>query len=217
MRTRSRNLAAALALCLTTALALAAPAFATEGISSFKTTLSETNEAGFGAFTGVVTGGPSGNTFTIESRSGQSDTVEVNAHTKFPHPEYGEANLSDIGPGEHVIVFGHLAHAGAIAHVGEVVIEPLSEEVSALPSLEFFTEGRVLSPAAGESLTIETGDGTTETIEASPSTTYARSRPKPGEGAEPPTISDIAPGDYLAPILHQGEAPRVSRGAVSAA
>jgi hypothetical protein len=211
---KTRRLLGVAALALAAMAILASPALASEGIGSFKTTMIETNEAGFGAFAGVVASAPSGNVFTIETRSGQTDSVEVNPSTKFSQPESGTVTLSSVGAGEHVVVFGHLSHAGAIAQVTEVVIEPKPEEVAALPSLEFFSEGVVLSAPSGESLTIETHDGSLETIAASPATTYARSRPKPGEGASPPTISDIAPGDYLG-VAGAASGPSVSAKAIA--
>ena len=196
MKTRTRRIAVAFALSVAGILILAAPAFASEGIESFKTTMVETNEANFGVFAGVVTIGPSGRTFSIETQNGPTDSVEVNSFTRFVQPEYEEITLSNVHSGEHVVVFGSLSHAAAITHVTKVVIEPQSGEL-ALPGLEFITEGLVHAAPSGGTFAIETQDGSIETIETSHSTAYSRTRPAPGEAASPLTLANVSAGDYV--------------------
>jgi hypothetical protein len=58
--------------------------------------------------------------------------------------------------------------------------------------------GIVQAPPSGEkTFSIETRAGALDTVEVSPSTTYSKARPAPGEESSPPTLSDVAPGDYV--------------------
>jgi hypothetical protein len=79
--------------------------------------------------------------------------------------------------------------------------EPITSFKTALietntPLGEVAAEGVVQSQPSGETFTIETGDGTIDTVQASPSTTYARAHPLPGETSSP-TLADVAPGDNV--------------------
>ena len=56
--------------------------------------------------------------------------------------------------------------------------------------------GIVTSQPSGESFTIETQSGSLDTVEVSPSTTYTRAVPQPGETTGL-TLADVAPGDYV--------------------
>jgi len=66
------------------------------------------------------------------------------------------------------------------------------------PLGEVAAEGLVTAQPSGQSFTIETREGQIDTVEVvPPSTTYARARPEPGEAANPPTLADVGPGDYV--------------------
>ena len=189
------SLAAVFAIAL--ALALGAPAAqASEGINAFKTTVIETNAFGdSGAiFSGVVKEAPSGESFTIETRSGQTDKVVVFPTTKISGHGYEQLSLSSILSGEEIVVLGSLSGAGAIVDATRIFLEPRPGEVT-IPSIEFVTEGIVQAQASGESFTIETSSGSIDTVEVSPSTTYGRAHSLPGEAADPPTLSDVRSGD----------------------
>jgi len=57
--------------------------------------------------------------------------------------------------------------------------------------------GIVQSEPSGKSFTIETREGSIDTVEVSPSTTYSRAVPVPGEESSPPTLGDVRSGDYV--------------------
>ena len=93
-----------------------APALASEGITSFHTTLIETNSPlGEVAAAGIVSGAPSGESFQIETTEGATYTVETKPSTtyRYAHPVAGEAadppTLASVLPGEFVGVSGELS------------------------------------------------------------------------------------------------------------
>ena len=182
-------MAATAALLLT-----AAPAAAEEKIKSFKTTLIEANALGEAATitaAGVVTTAPSGDSFTIETHSG-TDTVEVFDSTQYREDGVGQPDSSNVVTGDYVVLFG--ASSGSSVTAAEVSITPPEKP---FPSISEFASGVVQAAPSGESFTIETRGGSNETVQVSPSTTYARARPEPGEESHPPTLADVAPGDYV--------------------
>ena len=98
------------------------------------------------------------------------------------------------------------ATAACSSHLLSPPLRPLREEKHRPPSRPPWSKPTPRSaksprPASsrrepsGESFTIETSDGSTDTVEVSPSTTYSRARPVPGE--TDPDPRDVAPGDYV--------------------
>jgi len=170
---------------------------ASENITSFKTTLVEPNllgEAGEVAAAGTVSAAPSGESFSVETYSGPTDTIQVSASTLFANPS-GEIHLSlkNVESGDHVLVFG--GHYGSTVFATRVLFTPAENEP---PSLrEFAATGTVQSEPGVESFSIETPAGTTQTVQTSLSTTYHRASPVPGEESNPPTLADVASGDYV--------------------
>jgi hypothetical protein len=65
------------------------------------------------------------------------------------------------------------------------------------PLGEAAATGIVQGEPVGESLQIETAQGSLYTVEVSPSTTYRRANPIPSEETTSATLSDVAPGDYV--------------------
>jgi hypothetical protein len=198
------------ALCLAAGLlALAAlsagPAFAEEQVESFKTTLVETNafgEAGEVAAAGTVNAPPGAESFTIETYNGLTVTVDVPIPKVFRNPNspddyIGLSNYPgahhNVLSGDHVVVFGGASGSTVIAT--RISITYPQEPPPGLR--EFAAAGIVQGAPVGEAFTIETREGSIDMVEVSPSTTYVRAKPIPGEEASPPSLSDVAPGDYL--------------------
>ncbi len=101
---------------------------ASENITSFKTTLLEANAPlGSVAASGIVAAQPSGESFTIETRGGPVDTVDVSPSTTYTRavPVTGEPapTLSNIDPGDNVGVAGTLSGATVTA-TGVVISTP---------------------------------------------------------------------------------------------
>ena len=134
------------------ALALAAaPAAAEEKIESFKTTLVEANAPlGEAAVSGVVESEPSDGTFTIETREGTTETVEVSPTTTYvrARPLAGEETslptLGNVVSGDYVGVSGNPS-GPRVAATGIVISTP---QAGAHPDL--LTSFSLQSPGAPE-------------------------------------------------------------------
>jgi len=175
----------------------AAPAAAAEGVTSFRTTLVEASAFGESSkvFYGVVNSSPTGEGFTIETRSGGTDTIVVFPATKISGHGFEEIGVTSIASGEPVAVIGALSGGpGGIVNAARIFVEPKPGEVE-IPPVDLVTEGVVQGQPSGESFTIETSHGATDTVEVSPSTTYSRARPVPG--IPQPTLSDVRNADFV--------------------
>ena len=172
-------------------------------LPSSKPTLHLT-EAGEVAAAGTISE-PEPESFTVETLSGQTVTVEVPVHqfendeafTDPNQPATVIALSSDPFPhvpvesGDHVVVFGN--RSGATVTLTKQVLIFLPGETP--PDLrEFVATGVVQGNPSGESFTIETAGESTGTVEISPSTTYRRVKPLPDEQVHP---AALAPGDYV--------------------
>jgi hypothetical protein len=184
------------------AASIPATAQASEPISSLKTTLIEANafgENGEVAAAGTIIGVPGPESFSVETYSGTTVTVEVPVPLRFidPHQPDAVIGLSNLGGGKavesgaSVVVFGLVHGAAVIAR--QVLITFPGEEPSNLNG--FAAAGIVQAAPSGEGFVIETRGGSTDTVEVSSSTTYARARPAPSEPS--PTLGDLASGDYV--------------------
>ena len=110
------SVAAALSLALT-----AAPAAAEEQVKLFKTTLVEAGTPlGNVAAAGIVQGPPSGESFTIETLAGSTDTVEVSSLTIYGKPGLEGPTLSDVATGDYVGVFGTVSGKTVMATEVEI-------------------------------------------------------------------------------------------------
>ena len=58
------------------------------------------------AAAGIVQGAPSGESFTIETHGGTTDTVEVSTSTTYTEFGVSSPTLSNVESGDHVVVFG---------------------------------------------------------------------------------------------------------------
>ena len=189
---------ATVTLSIAAALLLAAPAAqASEPIASFKTTLVEPNAFGEAGelVAGTVSGAPGAQSFTIDTYSGSTDTIDVSAATVYSKPSSPgeEITLSDVESGDHVVVLGAISVSTVTAT--HILITPPAEPPPSLRELAL--TGIVQAQPSGESFTIETRSGSTDTVKVSPSTVYADARPAPGEESSPPTLSDVESGDYV--------------------
>ena len=108
------------------AVCLPTVARASEGITSFKTTLAETGTPlGNVSASGIVEAAPSGESFPMEASTGSTDTVEVSPSTVYSRarPEPGETSspsLADVAVGDYVGIFG--TTTGTIVNATAVVI-----------------------------------------------------------------------------------------------
>ncbi len=171
----------AAAIVVAGAVWLPAAAQASEAVTSFKTTLVEPvppleNDAA----TGTVEAAPTSESFTLKEPSGSKLTVKVSPSTIYR--EFGAPNptLGNVGAGDFVEVVGP----------GEGIELTATKVQIADP-----TAGIVQAAPSGESFTIETLTGSTDTVEVSPSTTYVKAKPEPGETS--PTLADVGVGDYV--------------------
>ena len=129
----------------------ASAAQASEGIESFKTTLFEasTPPAELAA-TGIVQGMPSGESFTIETKGGSSDIVEVSTSTTYarsrPILDEPTPTLSDVGVGDYVAVSGTVS--GTTVTATEVQIT--TPQAGGHPDLQ--TSFKLESPGAPEAV-----------------------------------------------------------------
>jgi hypothetical protein len=177
---------AALALCLT-----AAPAAAEEKVELFKTTLTEPNAFGEAAevvAAGTVSSLSSGESFTVETYSGPTETVKISPYTRFHTTE-----SAFFENGANVIVFG--THAGPVTVDATRVLFTVAGRPPPSGPREFAALGIVQSSAGGGTFTVETREGSIDTVDVSPSTVYRRAVPVPSEESSPPTLADVASGD----------------------
>ncbi len=116
----------------------------------------------------------------------------------------------------HLCLLAAAAGALALAFAGPACAEERVESFkttlveSSAPVGEAAAIGVLQGEPIGESFTIETSEGTIDSVEVSPSTTYRRARSVPGEEANLPTLGDVRGGDLV------GIAGSISGTAVSA-
>ena len=72
---------------------------------------------------GFAQGAPSGEEFTIESREGQMNGVEVSPSTTYIDPAVSKPRLSDIALGFYVTVFGEVSGPDTVI-ANHVLIDP---------------------------------------------------------------------------------------------
>ena len=152
----------ALALAAVLGLALAGPAQASQSIESFRTGAIENQQPlpeGLGEVVaeGFAQGAPSGNEFSVISRTGQVKTVEVSSSTTYIDPVVPKPRLSDIAVGFYITVFGEVT--GPATVIGNhVAIDP--PQAGGHPDLSTsFTLGSPGEPEAARNVIFRAPEG----------------------------------------------------------
>jgi hypothetical protein len=216
---------AAAAVVVCSALLFTAPtAQASEAVTSFNTTLVEANTPlGTVAAAGVVQAEPSGESFTIQTRAGATDTVHVSPTTTYtrPRPEPSEPTLTlaNVESGDYVGVSG--AFTGSSITATNVLIT--TPQVGAHPDLETsFTLADPGAPEAARNVVFNAPTGVfgnPRAITQCPASEFARDRCPPDSQAGLVTIhADVEDNPHkllgTAPIFlmvpEEGETARFS-------
>ncbi|HEX2702830.1 MAG TPA: hypothetical protein VHM72_05305 [Solirubrobacteraceae bacterium] len=136
------------------------------------------------ATVGVVQGAPSVGSFTITTRGGVTETVDVGATTTYYERWLPGASLTDVTSGELVAVFG--STSGTTVTASTVVIHHGFRRGFAIAGTVEGTPG----PTA-TSFTIQTRGGGTETVDVTGSTLYFE------RGTGQVTLASVASGDIV--------------------
>jgi hypothetical protein len=136
------------------------------------------------ATVGIVQATPSGNSFTITTRGGVSETVDVSAATAYYERWLPGASLTDVASGELVAVFGSMS--GTTVTASAVVIHRGFRRGLGIAGVVQGTPG-----STATSFTIETRGGGTETVEVTSSTLYFE------RGTGKVTLASVLSGDIV--------------------
>jgi hypothetical protein len=139
------------------------------------------------AAAGIVQSAPSGDSFTIEARSGATETIDVTSATTYIERGVSSPSHINVAAGDLVAVFG--TTFGSTVTASQIVIEvPRAPRSTSGPVAAGIVHG---TPGA-DSFTIETRGGASETIDVtSPSTTYYE------RGVASPSLANVANGDFV--------------------
>jgi hypothetical protein len=137
------------------------------------------------AVAGVVQGTPGSTSFTIQTRGGVSDTIDVSASTKYYERGVGSVSLSDVASGDHVGVFGTISGTTVTANAVLIAAPPAT-------SGSFVAAGTVQTTPTADSFVIETWGHVQLTVEVSGSTTYVE------HGSTAASLTDVAITDDVA-------------------
>lgn len=137
------------------------------------------------AVAGSVATAPSGDSFTITTRSGSTETIDVAVGTTYIERGTSSPSLSNVAVGDLVAVFG--STSGTTVSATEVIISPPRPSNPGQP----VSAGKVASAPSGNSFTITTRSGSTETVDVSASTVYLERK------IASPTLSNVAVGDLV--------------------
>ena len=152
----------ALALAAVLGLALAGPAQASQSIESFRTGAIENQQPlpeGLGEVVaeGFAQGAPSGNEFSVISRTGQVKTVEVSSSTTYIDSAVSKPRLSDIALGFYITVFGEVTGPATVTG-NHVAIDP--PQAGGHPDLSTsFTLGSPGEPEAARNVVFRAPEG----------------------------------------------------------
>ena len=161
-RSRGGILVMTVLLAATLSLALAGPADATESIESFRTGAIENQQPlpeGLGEVVveGFAQGPPSGDEFSVLSRTGQVKTVEVSSSTTYIDPVDPKPHLGDISLGFYITVFGEVTGPGTVI-ANHVAIDP--PQAGGHPDLTTsFTLGSPGEPEAARNVIFQAPEG----------------------------------------------------------
>jgi hypothetical protein len=136
------------------------------------------------ATVGIVQGAPSGDSFTIATRGGVTETVDVTATTTYYERWLPGASLADVTSGEIVAVFG--STSGTTVTASAVVIHRGFRRGLGIAGVVQGTPG-----STATSFAIETRGGGTETVDVSPSTLYFE------QGTGKVTLASVLSGDIV--------------------
>ncbi len=138
------------------------------------------------AAAGVVQSTPSGDSFTIETRSGATDTIDVSSATTYLERGVSSPLLTNVGAGDLVAAFG--TTSGSTVSASQIVISVPRSASSPQPPV---AAGIVQGTPGSDSFTIQTRSGASETIDVSSSTTYYE------RGVSSPSLTNLASGDFV--------------------
>ena len=137
---------------------------------------------------GVVQGtpGPTATSFTIETRGGGTETVEVTPSTLYFERGTGKVTLASVLSGDIVGVFGSPSGPSTVKALAVIL-------AAAQPSTgTFATAGTVQTNPSGGDFVIETGDRTQVTVDTAAATTFVERR------ATGVSIDNVKPGEDVA-------------------
>lgn len=137
------------------------------------------------AATGKVASAPSGETFTITTRSGATVTVDVSAATTFVEHGVSAPSLADVTTGAIVAIFGSTAGTTVSATQIDIYRQRAERQTPA-------AAGKVTSAPSGDAFTITTRSGSSITVDVTATTTYAE------RGIVSATLGDVQSGDLVA-------------------
>lgn len=138
------------------------------------------------AVAGIVQGTPGVDSFTIETRGGVMDTVDVNpSTTRYFERGVPNASLSDVANGDRVGVFGTISGSTVTATAVLIAAPPVTPA-------SFATAGTVQTTPASGSFVIETCSHTQVTVDVTGTTTYVE------RSVASPTLANVAVADDVA-------------------
>ncbi len=135
---------------------------------------------------GIVQGTPGTDSFTIQTRGGASETIDVSSATSYYERGVSSPSLTNLAGGDFVVAFG--TASGSTVTASKVVI-------AGAPSPRHHglaVTGTVQGTPGVSSFTITTPSGASDTVDVSASTSYFE------RGVSAPSLSDVANGDYVA-------------------
>jgi hypothetical protein len=137
------------------------------------------------AAAGIVQSAASGDGFTIETRGGATETVDVSSpSTTYYERGISSPSLANVAKGDFVVVFGTVS--GSTVTASKIVIGGSPRNHG------FAVAGTVQGMPGADSFTIKTPSGATDTVDVSPTTSYFE------RGVLTVSLSDVAAGDYVA-------------------
>ncbi len=138
------------------------------------------------AAAGVVQSTPSGDSFTIETRSGATETIEISNSTTYLERGVSSPSLTNVGAGDLVAAFG--TTSGSTVSASQIVISVPRSASSPQPPV---AAGIVQGTPGADSFTIQTPGGASETIDVSASTSYYE------RNVSSPSLTNLVGGDFV--------------------
>jgi hypothetical protein len=134
---------------------------------------------------GIVQGTPGTGSFTILTRSGSSDTIDVSStSTSYYERGVSSPSLASVSSGDFVVVFG--TASGSTITASKVVIGGAPRHRA------YIVAGTVQGTPTGDVFTITAPSGTNYTVDVSSTTSYFE------RGVSTPSLNDVAGGDFVA-------------------
>lgn len=136
---------------------------------------------------GVVQGAPGASSFTVQTRRGATDTVDVSGSTDYVEHGVSPATLKNVEAGDLVVVFG--TSSGSTLTATKVLIAAPWKKTTAQG---FVLAGKVEGAPGTESFSVKTRSGTSYTVDVSSTTKYLE------RGVSQASLKNVASGDYVA-------------------